>query len=177
MDETATQHRDSPSRLRPEKLHVRLTGGVLPAGPVTPRRYTLTHSDATGDLYLTVGLEYDEAQISGWYTRFMRDEVLAEWRDGEHGPKLHVHCHVSGGVVLGSAGWRDQIFRHELPLVLEALRHGDRALYAAYPHLDHAPILVHFHASQSRYRRVEQWGTPELHRPSRSTGSANSERS
>jgi hypothetical protein len=165
MGETDTRHRDSSSRLRPEKLHVRVTGDVLPAEPVTPRRYTLTHSDATGDLYLTVGPEYDEAQISGWYTRLMRDEVLAEWRDEEHGPALHVHCHVSGGLALGSAGWRDQIFRRELPLVLEALRHGDQALFAAHPHLDQAPIWVHFHAAQSGYRRVERWGTPEHYRP------------
>jgi hypothetical protein len=122
-------------------------------------------------------VEYDEQQVSGWYTRLMRDEVLAEWRDDEDGPALHVHCHVSGGAVLGSAGWRDEIFRRELPLVLEALRYGDRGLYAANPQLDQAAIWVHFHASQSRYRRVEQWGRPELYRQSQSTGSVNSESS
>ena len=40
------------------------------------------------------------AQISGWYTRLMRDEVLAEWLEDEDGPALHVYCHVSGGLVL-----------------------------------------------------------------------------
>lgn len=175
MEETDALHQSSTSRLRPEKLHVRFTDSALPAKPVTPRRYTLTHSDATGDLYLTIGAEYDEGQVSGWYTRLMRDEVLAEWRDDEDGPALHVYCHVSGGVVLGSAGWRDQIFRQELPLVLEALRHGDRALYAAHPQLDQAPIWVHFQAAESRYRRVEQWGTPALYRQPRLSGSANAE--
>ena len=33
-----------------------------------PRKYTLTHSDLTGDLYLTVAREYDKKQISRWYT-------------------------------------------------------------------------------------------------------------
>lgn len=74
------------SRLRAEKLHVRLAGGLDVGGPVAPRRYTLTHSDSTGDLFLTVGAEYDRKQVSGWYTRFMRDEVLAEWRDDGDGP-------------------------------------------------------------------------------------------
>jgi hypothetical protein len=98
----------------------------------------------------------------------MRDEVLAEWRQEEEGPGLHVYCHVSGGLVLGTSGWRDQIFRRELPLVLEALRYGDQALFAAHPYLDQAPIWVHFHAEQSRYRALEQWGTPKVYR--RDTG-------
>ena len=46
-------------RLKPEKLHVQLANGTTPAGPVAGRRYTLTHSDATGDLFLTIGLDYD----------------------------------------------------------------------------------------------------------------------
>ena len=64
------------TRLRLEKLHVQFAAGVAPDGPITPRRYTLTHSDATGDLYLTIGPDYDRRQISGVYTRLLRDEVL-----------------------------------------------------------------------------------------------------
>lgn len=147
------------SRLRPEKLHVRFARGVEPEGPIAPRRYTLTHSDTTGDLFLTVGSDYDRQQISGWYTRLMRDEVLAEWRADDDGPVLHVYCHVSGGLVVGTAGWRYAIFRRELPLVLEAFRHGDRRLFEANSNLDKAPILVHFRSGRRRYRRLERWGT------------------
>ena len=152
------------SRLRTEKLHTRLAASVDLAGPVLPRRYTLTHSDRTGDLYLTVGAEYDEAQISGWYTRLMRDEVLAEWQQDEHGPSLYVHCHVSGGLVLGSARFRYTILRRELQLVLEAFRFGDRMLFEAHPELDRAPIWVHFHSTRSRYDRTQRWGTPADYR-------------
>src|SRR5512136_237420 len=106
------------SRLNPAKLHGQWRQGVTPEGPITPRRYTLTHSDATGDLFLTIGDDYDRAQVSGFYTRLMRDEVTAEWMAGADGLELHVHCHVSGGVVLGGAAMRDAIFRRELPLVL-----------------------------------------------------------
>ncbi len=147
------------SRLRPERLHVRWADGVAPDGPVTPRRYTLTHSDTTGELFLTVGADYDREQISGWYTRLMRDEVLAEWRQDADGPALHVSCHVSGGLAFGPAGWRYAIFQRELPLVLEAFRHGDRALYAAHPELDQAPVKVHFHSTWRRYHGMERWGT------------------
>jgi hypothetical protein len=147
------------SRLNPAKLHVRFAPGTGPEGPPAPRCYTLTHSDATGDLFLTIGLAYEEKQVAGWYTRFMRDEVLAEWQPGEAGPALHVYCHVSGGLALGPAGWRDAIFRHELPLVLEAFRAGDGTLFESHPALDQAPIVVHFCSHRRRFHRRERWGT------------------
>jgi hypothetical protein len=152
------------ARLRPEKLHVQFGAGLAAEGPVMPRRYTLTHSDATGDLFLTIGQDYDQGQIAGWYTRLMRDEVLAEWRDEGQGAVLHVHCHVSGGLVFGAARWRYAIFQRELPLVLEAFRYGDRALFEAHAECDQAPIEVHFHSHRRRYRRTERWGTPADYR-------------
>lgn len=148
------------SRLLPGKLHTDFAHDTTPEGPISPRRYTLTHSDVTGDLFLTIGSAYNRSQISGWYTRLLRDEVLAEWIEGEDGFSLHVHCHVSGGIVLGPAGWRDTIFRRELPLVMEAFRFGDRQLFQVRPELDQAPVLVHFHAAQHRFNRVENWGKP-----------------
>jgi hypothetical protein len=153
------------SRLNPDKLHLRFLPGADERGPVAPRRYTLTHSDATGDLYLTIGPDYDRDAISGWYTLLMRDEVLAEWGRSEQGPSLHLYCHVSGGLAFGPAGWRYRIFQHELPLVLEAFRFGDAALYHAHPALDHAPIWVHFRARQRRYQRTERWGIPADYQP------------
>ncbi len=68
-------------RLHPEKLHVCYLKGVGCDYPPVPRRYTLTHSDLTGDLYLSIGSDYNSRQISHWCTRLMRDEVLAEWED------------------------------------------------------------------------------------------------
>jgi len=152
------------SRLDPAKLHVQLAAGVTPEGPLAPRRYTLTHSDATGDLFLTIACEVDRKQISGWYTRLMRDEVLAEWQDSEEGPVLQVSCHVSGGLVFGTAGMRYRIFQRELALVLEAFRYGDGRLFEARPELDQAPIWIRFHSTNRRYRKTERWGTPAEYR-------------
>jgi hypothetical protein len=158
-DDTGGLHAaESARRPHPGELHVRFLPGTAPEGPVTPRCYTFTHSDSTGDLFLTIGPQYDREQISGWYTRLMRDEVLAEWDNEKDGPALHVHCHVSGGLVVGPASWRYAIFRRELPLVLESFRFGDRAFFEMHPMLDRAAILIHFHATQSRYDRVEPWG-------------------
>ncbi len=146
-------------RLKPEKLYVRYPQGARYDFPLIPRRYTLTHSDSSGDLYLSIGADYDSKQQSGWYTQFMRDEVLAEWVTEQDEFVLNVHCHVSGGLVFGWPGLRMSIFRRELPLVLEALRFGDRSLFDAHPELDKSPIRVHFHAKQARYNVVERWGS------------------
>jgi len=45
----------------------------------------------------------------------MRDEVLGEWADAEGRPELHIHLHVSGGLVFGTAGMRDRIFPPTCP--------------------------------------------------------------
>jgi hypothetical protein len=148
------------SRLNPGKLHVQFAAGATPEGPLTPRRYTLTHSDSTGELFLTIAPEVDQEQISGWYTRLMRDEVLAEWQESEDGPALHLFCHISGGLTFGSAGMRYGIFQRELALVLEAFRFGDGGLFEAQPELDRAPIWVHFQSNNRRYHKTERWGTP-----------------
>jgi len=157
-------------RLKADKLHMQFAAGAAPDGPLTPRRYTLTHSDATGDLFLTIGADYDLRQLGGSQARFMRDEVLAEWRHEPEGPALHVDCHVSGGLVLGSAGWRDAIFRQELPLALEAMCYGDRRLLDSRPKLEHAPVWVHFHARQEKYDVIEHWGTVADYLPSQHQG-------
>ena len=145
------------SNLNPDKLHVDYMEGTFPEGPISTRAYTLTHSDSTGDLFLTIGAVYNWPQVSGWYTRLMRDEVLAEWHFDEQ-PSLHVHCHVSGGIVFGPAGWRKAIFNSHMPMVLEAFRYGDRKFIGAHPELDEAVVWVHFHARQRRHNQIESWG-------------------
>jgi hypothetical protein len=142
------------TRLRLEKLHVNIQKNE---SQHLPRRYTLTHSDSTGDLYLTVAKEYNKDQISGWYTRIMRDEVLAEWKIFDEEISLHVYCHISGGLVFGTAGLREAIFRREMPLVLEAIRNGDSKFFEKNQEFDKASIFLHFQKSGKDYK-IEQFG-------------------
>jgi hypothetical protein len=144
--------------LNPAKLHVTFTEGTSVRDPNLPRRYTLTHSDSTGDLFLTIGADYDRRQISGFYTRLMRDEILAELKTDGQDKSLNIYCHVSGGLVLGPAGWRYDIFHHHMRLVLEALRYGDRELISVHRELEEVKILVHFLSTRNRYKKVEDWG-------------------
>jgi hypothetical protein len=145
-------------RLNPEKLHVTYLTGTTPENLVLPRLYTLTHSDRTGELFLTIGGQYDKQQISKLYTRLMRDEVLAELADDGDRLVFKVYCHVSGGFIIGTAKWRYNIFHSELPLVLEAIRYSDRTLFEKNPQLDIIPVLICFQSTDSRFNRVENWG-------------------
>lgn len=143
-----------------ESLHTKFMNDSLKNGPIVPRRYTLTHSDLTGELYLTIGQSFNRPQISGWYTRLMRDEVLAEWLHWEDNDKfiLHVYCHVSGGIVLGSARWRYRIFKRHLNQVIQTFHYGDSQLVEAHPEIDKAQVVVHFKARQTRYNKMVKRG-------------------
>jgi len=147
------------ARLNPKKLHVTYLTGTTPENLILPRRYTLTHSDRTGELFLSIGNQYDTKRVSKLYTKLMRDEVLAELSDDADNLIFRVYCHVSGGFVVGTAKWRYNIFHSELPLVLEAIRYGDRTLFEQNTKLDDTPVFVHFRSTDSRFNRVENWGT------------------
>ena len=141
------------SRLDPEKLTVEFRDGVTETEPIIPRRYTLTHSDTTGELFLTIAPEYAYDEITQ-----MRDEVLGEWVMTEEGINYNAYLQVDG-TGQSITGIRDYIFRRELPLALEAIRYGDREFFESYPGLEQAPIIVYFISSYPEYNHVENWGT------------------
>ena len=148
-------------RLNPEQLRVTYLTDTSPKDLVLPRRYTLTHSDRTGELFLSISSHYDTNKISGLYTKLMRDEVLAEIVYKGDNLVFNVYCYVSGGFVFGTARWRYNIFQHELPLALEAIRYGDRTLFENIPDLDEVQVQIHFQSANKMYSRIENWGTVE----------------
>jgi hypothetical protein len=142
----------------PARLHVKVEEGTRLSGPVTPRRYTYTHSDLTGRLFLTIGAEYDRQVLGTLQARLERDEVLGEWVVDEGGPRLELRMAAQGGLpVFGTGKLRRRIFNHYRTLVLAALRHGDRQLTEAHPELAEAPVTVRFEWRDGRDDR-EQWG-------------------
>ncbi|MFX1508248.1 MAG: staygreen family protein [Promethearchaeota archaeon] len=146
-------------RLNPEKLHVTISPPTTVDSPIVPRCYTLTHSDRTGNLFLTIAHEFNKKQLKGWQTRIMRDEVLAEWLKTDGIYSLHVYCQISRGI--GTLKFRDRIFRKELPLVLEAFRYGDQELFHANSFLDQADIWIHFQSKKKEFNKVEKWSSPQ----------------
>ncbi|MBP1754063.1 MAG: hypothetical protein H6Q59_461 [Firmicutes bacterium] len=140
-------------RLNPEKLYVEFESGVTTTDPIQGRKYTLTHSDITADLFLTIGLEFAYDEINE-----MRDEVLAVWQTYEGRPILYVYVYIGQYDPITTA-IRDTIFRRELPLALEAIRYGDSELFTKYPELGKAPIWISFNSTNQDYDKFEYWGT------------------
>ncbi len=142
------------SKLDPKKLSVTFHDGVTATDPVIPRRYTLTHSDITGDLFLDIGPVIEESNITE-----TADEVRAEWVDDVGGYLFYVYLNVDGPSAWGMNGIRNFIFRRELPLALQAIRFGDREFFEAHPELNFAPIIVFFQSKNPKYNTMENWGT------------------
>lgn len=142
-------------KLNPNKLFVNFKPGVTSTQPIVNRRYTLTHSDETADLFLTIGLQYAYEELNA-----MRDEVLGEWTILNDKYTLIINLLVDGQFGPRIAAIRDRIFRRELPLALEAIRYGDREFFDAHPQLDYASIYVKFNSSIPEYNRIEYWGMP-----------------
>jgi len=142
------------SRLDPEKLTVEFREGVMETEPIIPRRYTLTHSDITADLFLTIAPNYAFDKIN-----VMRDEVLGEWLVVEESLRYYVYLYVDGQLGQGMESIRNYVFRRELPLALEAIRYGDSRFFDTHPQLDQSPIIVYFLSANPEYNKAENWGT------------------
>nr|ABK22344.1 unknown [Picea sitchensis] len=151
-----------PAIFQASKLNVLFLGTHEEKHPGhLPRTYTLTHSDITAKITLAISQTINKDQLQGWYNRLQRDEVIAQWKKSQGKMSLHVHCHISGGHWLldAIARLRFYIFRKELPVVLEAFRHGDRALLDKHPELETALVWVYFHSNVREFKRVECWGS------------------
>jgi hypothetical protein len=142
------------SKFNPEKLTVEFMDNVNVTEPVIPRRYTLTHSDITAELFLTIGADYAYDKLNA-----MRDEVLGEWVNVEDTMHYNVYLQVDGEDGQGREQIRDAIFRRELPLALQAIRYGDRKFFKAHPEMDYHPIIVYFISTDPEYNKAEYWGT------------------
>lgn len=148
-------------------MNITYLPGTTAADSAVPqnRRYTLTHNDLTGRLYLSVGLDYNEDQLAGWYTRIVRDEILAEWAvvhpsNDSTPPRLNVYCHVSGEELWPAPPrLRSFIFQREMKLVLDTIAYADRALLAAHPELGSATVFVHLVSDLSTLNKVVEWGS------------------
>lgn len=143
------------SKLNPKKLSVEFRKGVTDTDPIIPRRYTLTHSDVTAQLFLTIGLTYAYDKIDN----NKRDEVLGQWIKEGQNYIYYVYLRVDGKLGSKTAAIRNYIFRRELPLALEAIRYGDRKFFSTHPELNKATILVYFISKNPRFNKVENWGT------------------
>ena len=146
------------SVFNPENLSVKLIPPATFAQPVEERKYTLTHSDITAELFLDIGYVYNYKSINPK----LRDEVLAEWkRDSRGYLQLIGTAYVDGGEFSQEvADTRFKIFKKEMAKALSGIVYGDRPFYAHFPYLVDAPIFIHYLSNYPQYRQVVFYGTP-----------------
>lgn len=143
------------NKLNPTKLTTTFKY-VTPINPITPRRYTLTHSDITAQLFLTIGLVFDFDAINP-----MRDEVMCEWCKVQNTYIFHAYVQVDSELEnQTTSATRYNIFKQEMPLALEAIRFGDQTFFKYHSALDYVPICIHFHSIYPEFNVIEYWGTP-----------------
>ncbi len=145
--------------LNPQKVFVQYRDRMKPYEPIMNRKYTITHSDTTAELFVFVAENYAEDQI----TR-MRDEVRIAWEQNEKGLALIGSVLVDGKGITGNAYIRNKFFFNEMPTALQALRQADRFLFDIEPNLDYAPVYIHFISSNPVYNRTYNYGEIGIYR-------------
>ena len=146
------------SSFDPNKLNVEFKDGITETDPILQRRYTLTHDDSSGELYLTIGQKYDYEKLNS-----NRDEVLAEWVYFDCKFYLYVYLYVDGQFGPITVSIRNMIFRKELPLALTAIMYSDKEFLKENESLCSSNIIVYFNSSVYYYNKVEDWGTPSMY--------------
>lgn len=141
------------SKFQPEKLNVSYKDEIRTKTFLFPRKYILTHSDESGELFLSIGKNYDFDQIN--YN--IRDEVLGSWEkdDKEY---LLITLEVDNGDDISNTIKRDKIFRQEIVLALMAIVYGDNLFFENNKELYEAPVRVKFNSKFSEYDTLEDWG-------------------
>lgn len=147
------------TKFQPNKLNVSYKDEIGTKNFLFPRKYTLTHSDEDGELFLSIGKSYDLDQIN--YN--VRDEVLGSWEKDDK-DYLLITLEVDNGDAIGNTINRDRIFRQELTLALMAIIYGDNLFLENNKELYEAPIRVKFNSKFSEYDTLEDWGKVKNYR-------------
>lgn len=124
------------SNFNPNKLWINYRLSNL--NQIQPRRYTLTHSDETGELFLVIGSDFA-------YEKFttMRDEVAAEWMTNSSGQYyFYVYIRVDGIDGTKSSTKRNEIFMKELPLALSAIQNMAILISFIFTHNLKMPLFM-----------------------------------
>lgn len=141
-------------KLNREKVYTGFRDGVTVLEPVIGRRYTMTHSDETAELFVTIGEGYAEDKVIP-----LRDEVRLGFERQPEGIVLMGEVLVSGDGVMGRTEHRNAIFTREMPLALQAIRYADRILFQTNPKLDQIPVLIWFRSDEPEYDKIYDYGT------------------
>ena len=121
---------------------------------IEDRRYTLTHSDETGELFLTINSKYDKTIVNS-----LRDEVIGRWRlyDGEYILELAALVGINDS--LEKTIIRDKIFRKEMHLAIKSIIYGDLEFLKKHNINEDTQINIYFKSKIPEYNTIDSFGT------------------
>lgn len=127
--------------------------------PIDGRKYTITHNDETGQVFVTIGLTFAGENISS-----LRDEVLAEWIPHLGQCLLMGKVHVSGGQYdENKARMRYTIFKREMKTALMSMVIADSCFFETYPCFLDFPIYIQFESVFPQLNQILYFGTPRIY--------------
>lgn len=142
-----------------DKVFTEFRDDVSKYEPTIGRKYTLTHSDTTGDLFVTIGLNYARDKFGEF-----RDEVILEWKEDDENKILYGKVLIDGDGIFGNEKIRNRIFMREMPLALQAIRYGDREFFKINEELDESVVLIHFKSNNPNYDKVCNFGNMKMYK-------------
>ena len=141
-------------RFDSEKITTTFIYPATPYEPVNNRKYTLTHSDNTGELFLDIGTKYNFSAINNE----IRDEVLGKLvLASDNTFKIFFYLYVGDGD-FETASNRYNIFKSHMNHALQSIIFGDIALFDEYPQLLNTPIYVKFDSLYPIFNNYEHYG-------------------
>lgn len=140
-------------KFNPDKLQTTFVYPITMYGPIKGRKYTLTHSDKTGMMFLTIANVYNYSAIN----QDLRDELLGTWStyNGSYG--LFLYAYVGNSDYFSSL-FKYGAFKSHMKLALQAIIYGDRELLEEYPDLTNSPIYLKFDSSIPIFDNYEFYG-------------------
>lgn len=137
-----------------DKLNTNFMTPATSYDPIVGRKYTLTHSDITGDLFLDIGCEYNYDAID----LDMRDELLGVIKSAHDNIyNLFFYAYVEDEDYEVAAK-KYEHFKRNMDLALQAIIYGDRLLFEKYPYLVNTPIFVKFDSNFDIFNNYENYG-------------------
>jgi hypothetical protein len=85
------------------------------------RKYTLTHSDETGQRHLYIGAEFNEEKCNK-----LRDEVIGNWSNAYAEIELHIKCNLYSEYSSLTIEERYDRFKKHMPRAITAIINGDK---------------------------------------------------
>lgn len=141
-------------RFDPDKLETNIIPPTTSTEPIEGRKYTLTHSDDTGMMFLDISNKYNYSAIN----EKLRDEVLGKWKIYDFNCYILIFYVYVGGDDYSTASKRYSTFKYHLNSAIQAILFGDSALLSEHTYLLNMPIYVKFDSDIPVFDNYEFYG-------------------